>query len=158
LSNTCRESSSHWYKGRLRHNEIRKRGYVLAKVSTIIPAYNCERYIKETIESVLSQTYKDIELIIIDDGSTDRTGEIVRSFESKVEYIRQSKNTGPSAARNRGIEKAKGEYIAFLDGDDVWMPTKIEEQIKLLESNKDIALVYSNGYNVNLSGLKLHTF
>jgi glycosyltransferase involved in cell wall biosynthesis len=125
----------------------------LAKVSAIIPAYNCERYIKETVESVLAQTYKDIELIVVDDGSTDRTGEILKTFGFRVKYIYQSKNTGPSGARNKGIERAEGEYIAFLDHDDVWMPNKIEEQIKLLEGNEDVALVYSNGYYVGPSGL-----
>ena len=125
----------------------------MAKVSTIIPTYNCESYIKETLESVLSQTYKDIELIVVDDGSTDRTREIIESFKPRLKYILQDKNTGPSAARNKGIEQAKGKYIAFLDHDDVWMPNKIEEQIKLLESNKkDVALVYSDGYNVTPSG------
>lgn len=129
----------------------------MAEVSTIIPAYNCEDYIKETVESVLAQTYKDIEIIVVDDGSTDRTGEILKDFGSKVEYIRQSKNTGPSAARNKGIERARGKYIAFLDHDDVWTPNKIEEQIKLLESNKDLALAYSNCYNVNQSDLAIGT-
>lgn len=127
----------------------------MTKVSVIIPAYNCEHYIKDTVESVLSQTYEDIELIIIDDGSTDRTREIVKRFGSKVEYVYQDKNVGPSATRNRGIEQAKGKYIAFLDHDDVWMPNKIEEQIKLLENNKDIALVYSNGCSINSSGVQV---
>lgn len=127
----------------------------LVKVSTIIPAYNAEGYIQEAIESVLSQTYKDIELIVVDDGSTDSTAEAVKNFSLKVEYMRHAKNMGPAAARNTGIRQAKGEYIAFLDADDVWMPTKIEEQIKLFESNKDLSLVYSNCYAINRSGRAL---
>lgn len=129
----------------------------MAKVSAIIPAYNCEDYIKETIESVFSQTYRDIELIVVDDGSSDKTGEIAKSFGSRLKYLHQSKNTGPSGARNRGIDQAKGEYIAFLDHDDIWLPNKIEEQLKLLEGSKDLALVYCNGYNVNLSGREMDT-
>lgn len=116
----------------------------MAKVSTIIPTYNCEQYIRETIESALSQTYKDMEFIVVDDGSTDRTEEIIKSFSPKLKYIHYNENQGPSAARNRGIKEAQGEYVAFLDHDDIWMPTKIEEQIKLFENNKDLALAYSN--------------
>lgn len=127
----------------------------MAKVSVIIAAYNAERYIQGAIESALSQTYKDIELIVVDDGSIDRTAEIVKNFDSKVEYIRHTENKGLSAARNRGISKAKGEYIAFLDADDVWMPTKIEDQIGLFESNKDLALVYSNCYKINRLGIEM---
>ena len=129
----------------------------MAKVSVVIPAYNCERYIKETIESALSQTYKDIELIVVDDGSTDGTGEIVKSFSSKLKYVPQNKNTGPSAARNEGIKMATGEYVAFLDHDDVWMPNKIERQIRLFEDNGETALTYSNYLYVGQSGKEMGT-
>lgn len=130
----------------------------MAKVSAIIPVYNTECFIQEAIESVLSQTYKDIELIIVDDASNDRTGEIARSFGSRLTCISHSANMGPSAARNTGIKHALGKYIAFLDADDVWMPDKIKEQMELLENNNDIALVYSNGYTVNSSGSQIGRF
>lgn len=118
-------------------------------ISVIIPAYNAERYIKEAIESALSQTYKDIEIIVINDGSTDRTGDIAFQcfqHESQRVLIVHQKNKGASAARNTGIKYAKGEYIAFLDADDVWLPNKLQKQIALLENDKDLALVYSNCY------------
>lgn len=124
----------------------------MARVSAIIPAYNCEKYIVETIESVFAQTHKDIELIVVDDGSTDRTEEIIRSFGARLNYIRQDKNSGPSAARNRGIKESSGAYVAFLDHDDIWLPDKIEEQVRMLEREKDLALVYSNFYYINRSG------
>ena len=124
----------------------------MTKVTTVIPAYNVEHYIREAIESVLFQTYKDIELIVVDDGSTDRTTEIVKNFGSKIEYVRHAENKGLSVARNTGIRQAKGKYLAFLDADDIWIPTKIEEQVKLLEGNEDLALVYSNCHKIDRSG------
>lgn len=130
----------------------------MAKVSIIIPAYNAEPYIQEAIESALSQTYKDIELIVVDDGSTDRTFEIVKKFGSKVKYARHNEIKGPSAARNTGIIETKGEYIAFLDADDVWMPAKIEDQIRLFETSEDLALVYSNCYKINRLGEQIGIF
>ncbi|MBZ4664696.1 MAG: glycosyl transferase family 2 [Caloramator sp.] len=100
-------------------------------VSVIIPMYNVEKYISDTLESVLNQTYKNLEIIIIDDGSTDKSVDIVTSFKDKfnnIQYIYQ-KNSGVSSARNKGIYNAKGEYIAFLDSDDLWEKTKIEKQM-----------------------------
>jgi glycosyltransferase involved in cell wall biosynthesis len=96
-------------------------------VSVIIPVYNSECYLSEAIESVLSQTYRSLELIVVDDGSTDRTRDIALSFPELI-YIYQA-NSGTSAARNRGIHVAKGDYIAFLDADDLWLPDKITLQI-----------------------------
>ena len=115
------------------------------KISVIIPAYNAEKYIKETIESVLSQTYRNFELIIIDDGSTDSTANIIKDFASKderIQYIYQ-KNASQAVARNRGIKVSKGRFIAFLDADDLWMPDKLEKQILLL-GNKNIGLIYTD--------------
>ena len=130
----------------------------MARVSVIIPAYNAGLYVKEAIESVLSQTYSDIELIAVDDASTDRTGEIIKTFGSRVNYMHHDANMGPSAARNTGIKHARGEYIAFLDADDAWMPDKIEKQIRLFENNSGIGLVYSDGYNISASGLEAGRF
>ena len=114
-----------------------------------MPAYNAAKYIKETIESVLSQSYSDWELIIIDDGSTDNTLVIVKQYatsNAQIRYIYQE-NKGQSFARNRGIEEAKGKYIAFLDADDLFLPTKLEKQIKFLENNPECGVSYCKIYH-----------
>lgn len=104
------------------------------KVSVIIPTYNRASYLKEAIESVLAQTYKDFELIIVDDGSTDNTEEVVRSFDDeRIIYKKKQREGHPGKTRNVGLDLARGEYIAFLDDDDLWLPEKLEEQIKALE-------------------------
>lgn len=122
----------------------------MKKVSVIIPAYNAQKYLSETISSVINQTYQNLEIIIVDDGSTDKTKEIIHSFsDSRITYFYQS-NSGVSTARNKGIEIATGDYFAFLDSDDVWLEDNIEEKVELLErSNKyDIAfssIIFING-------------
>ena len=115
-------------------------------VSVIIPAYNAERFVARTLESVLSQTYKNIEVLVVNDGSTDRTVEIVESFARKDSRIRilHQPNLGAPAARNCGIRSAKGEYIAPLDADDIWHKEKIEAQVEcFLRSSPSVGLVYS---------------
>ena len=100
-------------------------------VSVIIPEYNRSKLLSLAIESALNQTYQDLEIIVIDDGSTDNTKEVVEGFikqDSRVKYIQHENNKGASAARNTGIMSAKGEYIAFLDSDCQWMPEKIEKK------------------------------
>jgi len=109
-------------------------------VSVIIAVYNGEKYIKEAVESILNQTYKDIELIVVDDGSTDRTKEILTNYPN-IKYVYQD-NRGEGAARNLGTSLAKGDYIAFLDGDDLYKKDKIEKQINMLELNPEIDVVY----------------
>ncbi len=111
-------------------------------VSVIIPVYNGELYIGQAIESILSQSYKDVEIIVVDDGSTDSTEKVVRSYEN-VCYIYQA-NSGPAAARNKGMSVSKGEYIAFLDSDDLYKENKLEEQVKAFEKNKDVDIVYND--------------
>ncbi|MGI8668594.1 MAG: glycosyltransferase family 2 protein, partial [Aridibacter sp.] len=103
-------------------------------VSVIIPAYNAEQFISQTIESVLGQTLKDFEIVVVDDGSTDETAGIAESYGAPVRCIRKT-NGGVSRARNTGIEHAVGKYIAFLDADDLWEPTKLEKQVALLDAN-----------------------
>lgn len=101
-------------------------------VSVIMPAYNCEKYIADAIESVLKQTYSNFELIVIDDGSKDRTLEIIREYSNKdprVKALQNEKNSGVSSTRNRGISLAEGEWIAFLDSDDIWIEDKLEKQM-----------------------------
>lgn len=124
----------------------------MPKVSVNIPAYNDEKYIAETVQSVINQTYQDWELIIIDDGSKDKTGEIVKSFtDPRIKYFYQE-NRGIGAARNSAIEKSSGEYIAFLDHDDLWLPSKLEKQIALFENNPDLGLVYCDTIFFNDKG------
>ena len=114
----------------------------MPKISVIIPSYNCERYIAETIESVLNQTAKSVELIVIDDGSNDRTREIVKSYGTRVRLIEQS-NTGVCAARNLGIREATGDYICFLDHDDFWFSDKLLRQLECFDSDPETGVVFS---------------
>ena len=115
--------------------------------SVVIPTYNRERYIARAIRSVLNQTCDDYELIVVDDGSTDRTRRIVRGFGRQVRYIRQP-NRGPSEARNAGIRAAKGQFVAFLDSDDRFLPTKLEENKAFLERHPECNFLYSWYYDV----------
>jgi len=105
-------------------------------VSVIIPTFNRSATITAAIESVLAQTYQDIEVIVVDDGSTDETPEVLRRFGDHVRVVRQA-NAGPSSARNRGVAIARGCLLAFLDSDDVWLPEKIERQVALLSRGGD---------------------
>jgi glycosyltransferase involved in cell wall biosynthesis len=118
----------------------------LPLVSVIIPAYNAQAFIARTLESVISQSYKNIEVIVVNDGSLDRTGEIVESFaqkDSRIVLYNQS-NKGVAAARNLAIEKSKGEYIAPIDADDIWYPQKLEKQVRfMLEADSSVGLVYA---------------
>ena len=104
-----------------------------ALVSVVIPNYNNGQYLAEAISSAISQTYKNLEIIVIDDGSTDDSNEILESFGSKIRLIKQE-NRGAASARNQGIRSAKGDYIAFLDSDDIWKPNKIELQVAKIQS------------------------
>lgn len=110
-------------------------------VSVIIPTFNCPQFLKAAVESVLAQTYVHLEVVVVDDGSTDDTAEVVRQFESRVRYIYQD-NAGTASARNTGIHNASGEIIAFLDHDDLWLPEKLERQIPWLSSEANIGMVF----------------
>lgn len=114
----------------------------MPKVSVIIPSFNCEDYIAETVRSVLGQTVQDIEVIVVDDGSTDRTREIVAAFGMPVRLIAQT-NAGRCAARNRGLREARGEFICLLDHDDVWFSDKLERQLAQFEVHPEAGGVYS---------------
>lgn len=116
----------------------------LPLVSVVIPTYNRIHTLPASVDSVLNQTYENLELIIMDDGSTDGTQEYVESITDKrVRYRRADKNMGPSAARNMGAELARGEYLAFQDSDDAWEPDKLDKQMKLMLDNSELAMVYS---------------
>jgi glycosyltransferase involved in cell wall biosynthesis len=123
------------------------------RVSTIIPAYNCDRYIKQAVDSVLAQ--KDIahEVIVIDDGSSDRTQEILQEYGDKILYMRQA-NQGVATARNNGIELANGEFIAFLDADDYFLPNKLAAQVAIFDTQASIGIVHSGWQRVDAEGNK----
>jgi glycosyltransferase involved in cell wall biosynthesis len=117
-------------------------------VSVIIPTYNRSAYLLEAIESVISQTYKNIEIIVIDDGSSDDTKEKLRPYLNKIKYV-FIENGGPARARNVGMEMASGEYIAFLDSDDLYYPYKIEIQVAILNKHHGVSLVCSELSAIN---------
>ena len=106
-------------------------------VSIIMPSYNTGKYIADSIESVLKQTYSDWELLIVDDCSTDETDKIVEPYlsDKRIKYLKNEKNSGAAVSRNRALREAKGKWIAFLDSDDLWMSDKLEKQISFMEKN-----------------------
>jgi glycosyltransferase involved in cell wall biosynthesis len=122
------------------------------KISVIIPAYNAERYIATAIKSCLSQTYAPHEIIVVDDGSTDGTAEVAESFPSPVRVIRLSENMGASVARNRGVQASTGDWLAFLDADDWFLPEKLELQRRCALENEQAVLVYTGFRVLNLNG------
>jgi glycosyltransferase involved in cell wall biosynthesis len=115
----------------------------MPKVSVVIPAYNAMTYLPETLASVLRQTFSDFEVLIVDDGSSDQIVQWASQVtDSRVKLISQQ-NQGVSAARNTGIAQAQGEYIAFIDADDLWEPTKLEKQVRCLEDNPAVGMVHT---------------
>ena len=128
----------------------------MTKVSVIIPTYNRAKLIGRAIQSVLNQSYRDFEIIVVDDGSTDNTEEVVKSFnDERIKYIRHRKNRGGSAARNTGIKVAKGEYIGFLDDDDEWLPEKLEKHVEKFQvSSKNVGVIYC-GSNIVLESSRV---
>lgn len=113
----------------------------MSLISVIIPVYNCDRYLSETIESVLKQTYPPSEIIIVDDGLTDKSAEVAKSFGDLIKYKYQN-NSGAAVARNTGIKIAKGEYIAFLDADDLWTENKLKLQIEAFKNYPQLDIIF----------------
>lgn len=123
-------------------------------VSIIIPVYNAERFIRQTIESIKKQTYKNWEAIFIDDCSEDKSAEIIKKeVSNKIKLIKLNENSGPAIARNVGLEETRGEYVCFLDADDLWESTKLERQIKFMKEKKS-AFSYTSYYYINTKGKK----
>jgi glycosyltransferase involved in cell wall biosynthesis len=120
-------------------------------ISVIIPAYNYARYLREAIDSVFAQTYPALELIVVDDGSTDDTPDVVAAYGNRIRAIRQQ-NQGVSAARNSGIAAARGEYVSFLDADDLWHPQKLELQMARFDASPNLGLVYCGAESFNAEG------
>jgi len=113
-------------------------------VSVIIPTYNRAGIIGDTIRSVLNQTYDQFEIIVVDDGSSDNTRQVLEKFnDQRIRYFWYANSGLPAVARNRGLALARGEFIAFVDSDDIWLPEKLAKQVKILKENPDIFLVYT---------------
>ena len=133
-------------------------------ISVIIPTYNCDRYLSQAIDSVLNQTIEDYELVVIDDGSTDNTAQVMKQYEAdksirqhrqqSIRYIRQS-NQGVAVARNHGIQLARGQLVAFLDADDWLVPTKLQHQWAIFEARPDVGMVHSGWQRVDAQGQML---
>lgn len=122
-------------------------------ISVILPAYNAERYLSEAIDSVLNQTYTNFELIIINDGSTDKTEEIILSYlDPRIRYVKNEQNLKLIKTLNKGIDLAKGKYIARMDADDISLPTRLEKEVEFLEKHTDIDVVSCFPYNLNMKG------
>jgi len=127
----------------------------MPRVSVIIPSYNCARYLRRAIDSASEQTYKDYEIVLVDDGSTDDTKDVVMQYGQKVTYLYQQ-NQGLSAARNQGISKASGELLAYLDADDMWYPEKLERQVAFLDAHPECGIVHSEMSIINEQDEVLH--
>jgi glycosyltransferase involved in cell wall biosynthesis len=112
-------------------------------VSVVIPTYNTGKYIVETVNSVLAQSYKDREILVVDDGSTDNTKEVLKPYMKQINYIYQE-NKGRAGARNTAIKIAKGKYIAFLDSDDLWTAGKLEKQVAIMEQHQQIDFLFGD--------------
>lgn len=121
------------------------------QVSVIIPTYNCEQYLAEAINSVLAQTYQNFEIIVVDDGSTDQTAKLLQSYGNRIRAIHQQ-NQGVALARNHGIQQAQGEWIAFLDADDIFLPNKLAAQIALADEFPDLGIIHSGWHRVDAQG------
>jgi glycosyltransferase involved in cell wall biosynthesis len=122
------------------------------RVTVIMPAYNRERFIREAIESILAQTFTDLELLVVDDGSTDGTGAIVGAIaDPRVRQIHQP-HRGISAAMNRGLAEARGEYVARLDSDDVWLPDMLATQVAVLDERPEVGVVYARAQGMEEDG------
>ena len=124
----------------------------MKKVSVIIPVYNAEKYIAATVQSVLSQTYKNFEIIIIDDGTPDNSVQICQQFnDSRIKIVHQ-KNRGLPGARNTGIRHAQGDYLAFLDADDIWLPEKLEKHVEHLNNSPTVGISFCYSAFINEEG------
>ena len=123
----------------------------MPQVSVIIPFHNRIKWVSEAVQSVLDQTYHDFEIILVDDGSTEPLLPYLEIHDPRIKYIRQD-NKGPSSARNHGINLSKGTFIAFLDSDDLFLPTKLERQIELMKKNPDVLFSHTSYERINTEG------
>lgn len=124
----------------------------LPLVSIILPTYNCAGFLPDSLGSILSQTFGSYEIIVVDDGSTDNTKEVLDPFMEKIRYIGLKQNKGLPIARNVGIQSALGSYIAFIDADDLWLPEKLQTDIECFRMYPEVGMVYSKHINVDEKG------
>jgi glycosyltransferase involved in cell wall biosynthesis len=131
----------------------------MPRVSVVMAVYNAAKYLRESVESILAQTFRDLELIIVDDASTDASAEILRAFgDRRIRVITHARNQGPAASRNDGISAARGEFVAIMDADDISAPSRLEVQVGFLESHRDVGLVGCAVYdNIDDRGSTLYT-
>lgn len=123
------------------------------RISTILSVYNGEKYLKEALKSILDQTFKDFELIVINDGSTDQTGAVIDSFtDSRIIKIKNDRNLGLVASLNKGLEVARGEFIARMDADDISMPERFTKQVEFLEKNREVGVLGTFMRQVDVKG------
>ncbi len=127
----------------------------MAKVSIVIPVYNAAATVRRALESIFAQTFTDYEIVLVDDGSTDQTRAILQQYGDRIQLVEQP-NRGPSAARNNGVHHSTGEFLAFLDADDQFLPQRLELSVAALLRDPDAALVYSDMIDVNEAGEDLH--
>lgn len=118
-------------------------------VSAVVPAYNASRTVVDAVNSILTQTVGDLEVIVVDDGSQDDTADVVRSIDDPRVSLIEKQNAGASSARNAGLRAARGRYVAFLDADDLWLPSKLERQLEVLEGNDGVYAVQSGAVMVD---------
>ena len=128
----------------------------MPRVSVVIPTYNCAKFLGRTIDSALRQTYRDFEIIVVDDGSTDGTQALVAAYEESVRYVYQT-NQGASAARNAALSRASGEFIAYLDADDLWRPDKLSRQVEFLDAHSTCGFVHTEVSVIDEQDTVLHT-
>ncbi len=128
----------------------------MPKVSVVIPTYNRGRYISSTIDSVLRQTFNDLEVIVVDDGSTDDTRDQLEKYNSRIKVIHQ-KNSERAFSRNTGVANSTGKYIAFLDSDDLWLEDKLEKQVEILDESPDTVLVFGQSQRINAENERIET-
>ena len=127
------------------------------KVTVLMSVYNGEKYLNEAIDSILGQTFKDFEFLIVNDGSTDKTGEILESYnDPRIKAINNKKNIGLTKSLNKGLKISKGEYIARMDADDVSMPERLEKELEFLEQNRNVGLVGTDYLFINEKGKVVH--
>jgi glycosyltransferase involved in cell wall biosynthesis len=127
---------------------------VTPRVSIVIPTYNRSGIVRRAIDSVLAQTYADLEVVVVDDGSTDDTRAVLENYESRVRYVRQE-NAGPAAARNHGMRVARGEFIGFLDSDDLYFPENVAAHLRAFERSPEAGLVYTGIEIVDHEGKRI---
>lgn len=131
----------------------------MAKVSILMNCYNSEKYLKETIDSVIAQTFTDWEIIFWDNQSKDSSAQIAKSYnDDRIKYFYAPNHTPLGEARNLALNECKAEYVAFLDTDDIWLSSKLEKQIAIMDSNKDIAMCYAGAIEINEVGNQINSF